>query len=358
MDLGHKFADQFISCDYSKSDELLNIAKSHKIDAICPSCNDFSAISCSVVAKKLSLPGHDITETCLTLHHKDKWRKFATENDIDQPRWATCKSLKQLESKCLLLEFPLIVKPVDLTGGKGISLVNNIHEARDAYEKAIEVTKCQNILIEEFLSGTNHGLSTIIEKEKVVFFFVDDESYSQSPFLVTGATYPSSCPQSSVKLVLKDCEKIARLLKLKDGILHLQFLNRRNKKPTIIEICRRPPGDLYVDLVKHATSIPYAECILQGFCGEKIRIPKLKSTPRFVTRQCVMSNKRGNFLGYEFDKKIDKKIFSKLLFGVKGLKIQNIETQKLGIVFIDHANYDAFKKERGKLSEYLKVLVN
>ena len=358
MDLGHQFADQFVSCDYSKSDRLLNIAKSHKIDAICPSCNDFSAISCSVVAEKLGLPGHDTPENCLILHHKDKWRKFATENDIDQPKWVTCESLKQLESRCLLLNFPLMVKPVDLTGGKGISLVNNLHEAKDAYKKALTLTKCKKVIIEEFIIGTNHGLSTIIKNEKVAFFFADDETYSHSPFAVTGASYPSSCPKDSIQLIIQDCEKIARLLQLKDGILHIQFLNRSNNKPTIIEICRRPPGDLYVDLVKYATSMPYAESIVQGFCGNEINIPKLKSAEKFVTRHCITSNKIGKFFGYEFDKNIDKKIFSKLLFGTKETNIQTIEIQKFGIVFIDHANLNAFNKERTMLNQSLKVLVS
>ena len=69
------------------------------------------------------------------------------------------------------INLPLIVKPVDLTGGKGITKVSRIKELREAMDKAFSASKAKRIIIEEYIDGSLHSFSTIIIGKVVAFYF-------------------------------------------------------------------------------------------------------------------------------------------------------------------------------------------
>ena len=81
-DLGHRYADECQLEDFSDRDAMLALAKRLEIDAICASCNDFSAISAAYVAEQLGLPGHDSVEITEAIHHKDRYRELALAHGI------------------------------------------------------------------------------------------------------------------------------------------------------------------------------------------------------------------------------------------------------------------------------------
>jgi phosphoribosylaminoimidazole carboxylase (NCAIR synthetase) len=114
-ELGHRHGDGYHPADYSDPAQVLDVARKLDVDALCPSCNDFSALSCAHVAKELDLPGHDQPVAATVLHHKDKYRQFALANGIRTPK---AVSFDSAPPELIDLEFPVIVKPVDLTGGK------------------------------------------------------------------------------------------------------------------------------------------------------------------------------------------------------------------------------------------------
>jgi len=109
------------------------------ISAICACCNDFSALSSAYVAENLGLPGHDSYNTAKIIHHKDLYRQFALENAILSPTAMGFTNIKKALNHIESLSFPLLIKPVDLTGGKGISTINHIAQAQPALEKHFQL---------------------------------------------------------------------------------------------------------------------------------------------------------------------------------------------------------------------------
>ena len=82
---GEKWVDKYIKADYSNQELILKIAEEEKIDAICPCCNDFGVYTAAYVAEKLGLKEYDSYETTCILHNKDRFKKFAEENNILSP---------------------------------------------------------------------------------------------------------------------------------------------------------------------------------------------------------------------------------------------------------------------------------
>ncbi|WP_407451585.1 acetyl-CoA carboxylase biotin carboxylase subunit family protein [Fibrobacter sp.] len=335
--LGHPYADKNVFADFSDKDAMLELAKSEGVTAVCSGCNDFALLSTVYVCEKLGLPGHDSYATSLEIHHKDKYRALATRLGIPTPRALVVRSVADFEAAIAQLTFPIIVKPVDLTGGKGIHRAATADEAHEAYKDACSRTRQDHIVVEEFVQGTNHGFSAMLVKGKVAFAFSDNEQYYINKYMVSGANSPSTSSDKTLAMLREYSERIARELNLVDGILHIQYIERADGTPVIIEICRRPPGDLYIKFVKYATGIDYPKFIVMAETGEDISSIADVPTQGFWLRHCIMAGpeiENGSTVrDVTFASEIQGNIVEKFLWYKPGEKIDDKLLYKAGIVF-------------------------
>jgi len=353
-DLGHTYSDEYRPADFSDRVAILNLAKELRVDAVCACCNDFSALSCAFTAEKLGLPGHDTLHIAEIIHHKDKYRQFASENNIPTPKAMGFNNARDAINEVDSYAFPIIIKPVDLTGGKGISVINTKQEAESALNKAFIVSKVKIVVVEEFIVGSRHGFSAFLYKEKVIFYFSDNEHYYLNPFLVSAASSPSIVPKIVEQKLCFESEKLASLLSLKDGILHIQYI-LKDGEPIIIEICRRAPGDLYIKLVEYVTGVDYSAWIIKAALGDDCSDLKHIEPKGFFTRHCVMSDKIGIIQDVVFDVSIEKNIIDKFMWWKKGDQITDFLTAKFGIVFLKFDSMEEMISKTNALNELIHI---
>ncbi len=410
--LGHPYADKNVFADFSDKDAMLELARAEGVSAVCSGCNDFALLSTVYVCEKLGLPGHDSFETSLQIHHKDKYRALAERLRIPTPRARTVRSFDEFKSVIGIspvgnnvnreiggcaaasfeqrnvcpLQFPLIVKPVDLTGGKGIHRVNNAEEALAAYSDAVSRTREDHLVVEEFVTGTNHGFSAFLIGGKIAFYFADNEQYYLNKYMVSGANTPSTTSARGLNLLVEYSERIAEHLHLVDGILHIQYIEKDDGTPVIIEICRRPPGDLYIKFVQYATGVDYPNMIISAECGldSSTLLGMTQSTLLGTTqgashgmvpchpersaqrevegssvkpflRHCVMSDRMGIVTGVDFAPEILPNVVEKFLWYKEGEEVTDPLYYKAGIVFMQFDSVQEMTEKTAKMTELIKV---
>ena len=176
-ELGHVYSDEYHQADYSDNESMLFLSQQLDIDGICACSNDFSALSSAYVAEKLNLPGHDLYEISKIIHHKDLYRNLSLNYKLSTPKFSSFDNMKDGLKSIDNLDFPLMIKPVDLTGGKGITKINTTDEVESALEKAFFLSKSGRVIIEEFIVGSHHSLSVFLRDCQAVFSFSADEYY-------------------------------------------------------------------------------------------------------------------------------------------------------------------------------------
>lgn len=350
--IGHKYGDEYYCEDFSNYKKILQLAEKLNIDAICSCSNDFGAITAAYVGEKLGLKGHDSFEKTLILHHKDKFKKFAQENQIKTPRAKTYYSIEQAEKDKSLFQYPIIAKPVDLTGGKGISKINNEGGYIKAIQKAWEASPLKTIVVEEFIEGTQHSFSTFLVNQKVVSSFSDNEYSYLNPYLVSTSGAPAKNINMIKEKLIQEIEKIAQILKLQDGIFHVQYI-LKEKEFFILEITRRCSGDFYPYPVEYATEIPWAEWIVRAEVGMSCKEFPKKTQKGFCGRHCIMGSKNGIVKDIKVSEKIKDNIYDKIYWWKPGYKITNFMVDKLGIIFLKYNS----EQEMLDKSKYITELI-
>ncbi|MCR5080888.1 MAG: ATP-grasp domain-containing protein [Treponema sp.] len=338
--LGHKEADEYINGDFSDKEFIYNLAKEKNVSAIISGCNDFAYLSTAYACEKLGLSGHDTFENAKIIHHKDSFRQVQKELCIKYPRAEKIQDESQLKSALKSFSLPIMVKPVDLTGGKGVSVCNTEAEVFSAFSNAAKVTREKYIIIEEYVSGSNHGASLLLKKQKVVLSVFDDEQYFKNKYLVQGASMPSSSvSQAAIFSLINDVEKIATHLKLADGLFHVQFIIDKSGYPVMIDPCRRSPGDLYTLLAKYTAGIDYPLEIVKAEVGLSLS-DSYPVRHNFVARQCIMADRNGKVKDIYISEKVKKHVIYQMIWGNIGDMISDFMKYKAGILLLQFQSFE------------------
>ncbi len=355
-DLGHKFSDEVHLRDFSKKDEILELARNLKIDAIVPSCHDLSMISSSYVAERLNLKGFDSYETTINLHHKDKFRKIATELNLMVPNFLSFEDLEEAKNSLKFFTFPCIVKPIDLGGGKGITILYYLDKIDEAIDYAFEFSKSKRIVVEEFVNGSLHSFSAFLKNQKVINYFADNEFSSVNPYGVSTSTSPSKNFENVKDILIEQTQKVAQAYKLTDGLLHLQYLLDGNTIK-IIEFTRRMPGDWYSIPVELSTGINHAYWTLQGFLDGDLSDLQMKEQKGFYSRHCLMSSENGDIEGLYIDNSIKDNIVKEYIWIEQYDKVTDFIYQKFGLYFLKYNSLEEMNEKTANINKLIKVKI-
>lgn len=293
---GHQLADNYLPGDFSDPEAMRDVARRSGCDFIVSAANDYAYLSACEVAAAMNFTGFDHPDKAYTLHHKHLFKPLAATLGMPVTRFITIDRGPVDMARIRPLKFPLVVKPVDLTGGKGISVVSDEAELITAIDEARALSKSQALVIEEFFPGTLHSYSTIIHKGKVIFDYADNEFCSPSPYLVSTSTSQADVAPAILADLKAQTEKLAAALGLIDGILHCQFLHQDGDY-VILEYTRRCSGDLYSDVVEAVTGVRHAEQFIRQSTGLPLALAKTSPVSEYVARHCVFARCAGVFAG-------------------------------------------------------------
>ena len=332
--IGQQYVDEYHCLDYTRMEEVYQFALEQRIDRVCACCNDSAALTAAYVAERMGLKGYDTYENMLIMCHKDRFKQFAMQHDI---LTLPSKSFSQKDSAFDYLEsdteYPIIVKPVDLSGGKGISKANSQPEALQAVENAFAISRSKEIVIERFIEGTQHGFCAFLHNQKVTAYSSNNEYSVVNPYRVEIDTFPAENIALYKDILIEQIEKIADILHLADGIFHLQYMVSQGKI-YILEVMRRIIGNMYSVPAMGSSGFDWDYWQARAGIGESCdNINATKCTEKYYAYRVIIPKKNGTVKDIIIEETLDPYIYSKYIFGSIGQKLDNYKSETIGILF-------------------------
>ena len=353
---GHKYADEYIYGDYSKYDDIVEIMQKNHIDAISQACSDDCALTASYVGEKLGLKGHDTYENACIIHRKDKFKEFAKKYNIKTPI-SNIYSKEQI-NQCLdaQLEYPVIIKPNDLAGGIGVSVAHNKEEYIESIKKAFDKTHSGNIVVEPYIEGTLHSLNTFIVNQKVVAYCTANDYSYKNKYMTNTGVAPADNWEKAVKELIPETEKVARILNLVDGQLHMQYI-MSNGKSWIIEMMRRNIGNNWMTMLIDSIGVNWPEWVIRAEAGlDCSAIPQQRRTQGYYGYHMLMCPNNGTFKRIEIAPEFKKFIYQFVQWQEYGSIINNYLTEKVANLMFHFNNEDEKNYYLPRINEFVKVI--
>ena len=263
--------------DYSDTEALAAYVDRHAIEFLVPGCTDMSYASCAALSGAGRFPGIERADTIEKLHDKRLFRSIAREYGLSVP--------EVYEEASSALNLPVIVKPVDVFSGQGISVANNPGELAAACKRARTASRSGRIVVERFVSGQLCSHSAFIVDQRIASDFFVEEHCVAEPWKVDLSHVHSVISEPMRTQLRAEIEALSAGMGLTDGLLHMQFIHD-GKQFWWIEPTRRCPGDLYSQLIELSFGPGYVERYLAAFVGIKPG-SAVTSEPRFIVRHTV-----------------------------------------------------------------------
>lgn len=286
--LGLKEADVGIVCDIKDTGHLVEIGRRYNVDGVFCHAVEIPQVV-SDIAEQLKLPGLS-TEVAVRATDKLKRISWLKENGIPVANFMPVYSADELEEKTNQFGLPLVMKPVDSAGSRGVRVVNRKNELEEAYCESIQFSNSKMVLFEELLSGPQISTESVIYQDQVITFAFADRNYELIndffPYFVEdGINYPSSLPEETQKVVLALVDRTIRILGIDFGAAKGDIIIH-NGEPKIIEMAARTSGGWFgAGSIPVATGVNMLKPLLQMAVGDKPEIELLRSTRNLFCAQ-------------------------------------------------------------------------
>jgi formate-dependent phosphoribosylglycinamide formyltransferase (GAR transformylase) len=348
----HQYADASFFIDYSDKDALSKLIAQEKFDYIVPSCNDYAYMSCAWAAEQMSYPGFDSFEVASILHNKNLFRAFSQQHALATPRFFHLGANQTLPP--LALNYPLLVKPVDSFSGRGVSKVNNADELSAAIDSAVHSSRSAEIVVEEFVDGDLYSHSAFIQNGRIIFEVFADEFCTVYPYQVNCSNHPSRLTASVKKNVSASMQQLVSLLRLKDGLLHTQFIAGADQF-WIIECMRRCPGDLYGNMITLSTGVDYVDLYTQPFIKKAILAQQIAQNAEIkcIGRHTISVTEPTITLSFSHN--IPSKMTQIVPLKSSGEALASAPYDKLAIVFVEYHDEQQMLEVTPQLDQFITI---
>lgn len=277
---GQFHSDMFYQISTTDKDAVLSIAKDEKVSGILAYASDPAAPTAAFVAEKLGLPGNPYSSVEI-LCNKDKFRAFLNEHGFCTPDAKgysnESDAINDLENGAF--KFPVIVKPVDSSGSKGVSRIDSAAEAQDKIAYAMSFSRGKRIVVEEYVEKYGYqiagdGLS--IDGKLVFRCFANDhfDPKCKNPFVPVAASFPYNMPDEVHQKVHHEIQRLLTLLNMKTSTYNFDLRIDKDYNVYLMEVAPRDGGNYIPDVIRYSTGVDLVECSVKAAMGEKIEIPE------------------------------------------------------------------------------------
>lgn len=264
-DVGEKIADYFYPISIVEKELILEKCKEISIDGICSIASDLAIITVNYVAEHLGLVSNSLAATVVSTN-KHEMRECFKRNNDPSPRSQIVTSADDIDINDWSL--PLIVKPLDRSGSRGITKIQDFKLLEKAILEAKEAGFDKHALVEEYVEGDEYSVEYLSDNGIHHFLAITKKYTTGAPhFIETGHIEPSGLDEALVKKVKTVVEHALGSLGLKYGASHSE-VKIKNGVIKIIEIGGRMGGDFIgSSLVKLSTGFDFVKEVINVALG-------------------------------------------------------------------------------------------
>ena len=287
--IGIPFADEYFNVSTIDIEGVTKTAQKFNPDGIMTLATDMPMRSIAAACESLGLSGISF-ETAVKSTDKGEMIKAFEECGVEHPWYHIISSVAELNSKIDKITYPCISKPTDNSGSRGVMLIHNEQELREAVGYSSENGRSGAVIVEEYMQGPEVSVEVItIDGEPHVLQVTDKLTTGAPHFVEMGHSQPSRLGDEGLAKIRDLAKRAVKAVGIKNGPAHVEIILTENG-PKMVELGARMGGDcITTHLVPLSTGIDMIEATIKIACGEKPDIePKFEkgSAIRFLDAPC------------------------------------------------------------------------
>lgn len=362
--VAHKYSDEYVNVSIVDKEAVLKVAKEKQIDGIMSFGVDPGVVAASYVQNQLGLPSFGPFESVEILQNKDKFRAFLRDNGFNVPKAKGFATMEEALSDLSWYEYPVIVKPTDSCGSKGVSRVDNEKELKPALETAFQHSIKGSIIVEEFLEKVGCSSDTDCFSVDGTLKFVNYNSQyfdpkASNPYTPAAYSWPSTFSDEVSEYLTSEIQRLITLLGLKTCVYNVETRTATNGKSYIMELSPRGGGNRLCEMLRYATGVDMITAITQAMVGDEFN--KIEQNPLngHWAEIILHAEKAGIFDRLDITLPAGAELVERDLWVEHGEKVDAFDgaNNTIGTLVLRFENQEQMKYALQKESEWIKVVL-
>jgi len=257
--IAHKYSDEYVNVSIIDKEAVLKVALEKKIDGIMSFGVDPGVVSAAYVAKKMGLPFQCSYESACVLQDKSRFREFLSKHGFNTPKAKGYDNIEDVLRDADSFTWPLIVKPVDSAGSKGVNEVFRKDDLKPAVQKAFSSSVRKHIVIEEFLAaeGKPSGSESFFVNGELRYNAFYDQWFdlnSPNPFVPMVEQWPSAKDEYVLDDVRRQLQRLGTMMGFGTGLFNVEW-RVSGGKVYLMEVSPRAGGNRLAEILNYAADV-------------------------------------------------------------------------------------------------------
>ncbi len=364
--IAHKYSDEYhnVSILEKDKDDVLALAKELQIDGILSYAVDPGVVAAAYVAENMGLPFTCSYEAACILQDKARFRKFLTENGFNVPNAKGYTNVDDALQDVDFFNWPVIVKPVDSAGSKGVTRVDNPNDLKKAIEIALDASHNGHFIIEDFLEkvGLSSGSESFFVKGRLCYNafydqYFDDEA--ANPYTPSAEIWPTEKDLSFQNEIKCELQRLGNLLNFNTGLFNVEWRVCKNGKVYLMEVSPRAGGNRLAEILNYATDVDIIEAEVCKAIGEPLPIVHEPNYNGSYAIWVLHSRQFGAFKNLEIDDAVKSNIIETEIRIEEGQQIKPFTgaNDAIGTLFVKTGNRIEMNVLLSQLKEKVRIKI-
>lgn len=362
--IAHKYSDEYCNVSIIEKDVVLEAAKRLKIDGIISFACDPGVVTAAYVAEKLGLPNVGPYESVRILQDKGRFRKFLADHEFTVPTAKVYTSADDAVKDADMYHWPVIVKPTDSAGSKGVTRVDDPGQFRPAIKHALEFSHNGHFIVEDFIqqkgfSSDTDSFSVNGELKFVSFNSQRFDPNAENPYTPAAYSWPSSMTNEHQKELTSEIQRLLNLLGMQTSVYNIETREGMDGKTYIMECSPRGGGNRLSECLRYATGVDLITNAVRGALGEEVVGVEQRDYNGLWAEIILHSEVDGLFKGVFVDETLRTFVYEKDIWVNKGERIQSFKSANyaIGTLVLRFDNENDLKNAMMDINNLVRILI-
>lgn len=362
--IAHKFSDEYCNVSIVDKEAVLHEAKRLQIDGIMSFACDPGVIAASYVQNKLGLPSFGPFESVEILQNKDKFRTFLAGHGFNVPQAKGYDSVRTAMEDSGWCPWPVIVKPTDSAGSKGVTRVARQEDLELALEYAMKHSISGHVIVEEFIEkdGCSSDTDSMSIDGRLAFTSFSAQHFdtgATNPYTPAAYSWPATFTKEQEAYLTAEIQRLITLLGMKTVVYNIETRIGTNGKPYIMELTPRGGGNRLCEMLRYATGVDMITAIVRAMVGDPIDEIRQRPYNGHWAEIILHSDASGVYDHLEIDVNLPAEIIEKDLWVKPGDRVDPFEgaNNAIGTLVLKFRTNEDMEHAILHQREWLKVVV-
>ena len=268
----HKYSDEYRNVSILDREAVLSAARELGIDGVMSFACDPGVVTAAYVAKELGLPSPGSFESTSILQDKGRFRAFLRDNGFTVPPAKRYTDKAEALRDAASWTFPMIVKPVDCAGSKGVTRIDDAEQLPAAIGRALDYSFSGAFIVEHFIQqqGCSSDTDCFVIDGRLAYCSFDEQHFDRSaenPYTPAAYAWPSSMPEAIQKELRAELQRLMTLLNIGTGVFNIETRQGTDGKAYIMECTPRGGGNRLSEVLELATGVKLIQNAVRAAVG-------------------------------------------------------------------------------------------